>query len=244
MRLSEYTDCTPRALMCCARHGERLLTVGERAGQRGRSRGHLMKGVNDLARQGLIEPTRGPGSGVRLSKEPGTIRIGAALRGTFEALDGASWADLTSGPPGPEQPADGSPSPAGRPWPCACRSPRDRGRKRRRLRGAVAHGKFTMTLAFPGQSAPVAGFEAPLEGPAAWQLRVQDPCPTLLRAQDDVSSFAQRYKRHIAREGSELPPMAEPVGQRRSRSQRPGHACAASRRGRFSPSCSLDVRPR
>jgi Rrf2 family nitric oxide-sensitive transcriptional repressor len=138
MRLSEYTDYTLRVLMYCARHRQGLVTIGELAEQHGLSKGHLMKVVNDLARQGLIETTRGRGGGLRLLKEPGAIRIGdvvrasetdfrlvecfdastnactltpscqlkhlfdAALRGYFQALDGATLADLVPGPPGPE----------------------------------------------------------------------------------------------------------------------------------------------
>lgn len=138
MRLSEYTDYTLRVLMYCAVHRQSLVTVGELAERHGASKNHLMKVVNDLARRGLIETTRGRGGGLRLSNEPGTIRIGdvvrssetdfrlvecfdastnactltpdcrlkhlfdAALRGYFQALDGATLADLTSGPPGPE----------------------------------------------------------------------------------------------------------------------------------------------
>ncbi|MES2717046.1 MAG: Rrf2 family transcriptional regulator [Pseudomonadota bacterium] len=132
MRLSEYTDYTLRVLMYCARHRLRLVTIGELAEQHGLSKGHLMKVVNDLARQGLIETTRGRGGGLRLSKDPGSIRIGdvvrasetdfrlvecfdastnactltpncrlkhlfdTALRGYFQALDGATLADLTA----------------------------------------------------------------------------------------------------------------------------------------------------
>ncbi|MBA4176444.1 MAG: Rrf2 family transcriptional regulator [Leptothrix sp. (in: Bacteria)] len=80
MRLSEYTDYTLRVLMYCARHRQRLVTIGELAEQHGLSKGHLMKVVNDLARQGLIETTRGRGGGLRLSKEPGSIRIGDVVR--------------------------------------------------------------------------------------------------------------------------------------------------------------------
>ena len=80
MRLSEYTDYTLRVLMYCARHRERLVTINELAEQHGLSKGHLMKVVNDLARQGLIETTRGRGGGLRLSNEPGTIRIGDVVR--------------------------------------------------------------------------------------------------------------------------------------------------------------------
>jgi Rrf2 family nitric oxide-sensitive transcriptional repressor len=80
MRLSEYTDYTLRVLMYCARHRERLVTINELAEQHGLSKGHLMKVVNDLARQELIETSRGRGGGLRLSKEPETIRIGDVVR--------------------------------------------------------------------------------------------------------------------------------------------------------------------
>lgn len=138
MRLSEYTDYTLRVLMYCARNRQRLVTINELAEQHGLSKGHLMKVVNDLARQGLIETTRGRGGGLRLAQEPGAIRIGdvvrasetdfrlvecfdpgtnactltpdcrlkhlfdAALRGYFQALDGATLADLTEPASGPQ----------------------------------------------------------------------------------------------------------------------------------------------
>lgn len=80
MRLSEYTDYTLRVLMYCAVHRHRLVTIGELAEHHGVSKNHLMKIVNDLARQGLIETTRGRGGGLRLMKEPETIRIGDVVR--------------------------------------------------------------------------------------------------------------------------------------------------------------------
>lgn len=80
MRLSEYTDYTLRVLMYCATHRQRLVTIGELAEQHGLSKNHLMKVVNDLARQGLIETTRGRGGGLRLLTEPEAIRIGDVVR--------------------------------------------------------------------------------------------------------------------------------------------------------------------
>lgn len=80
MRLSEYTDYTLRVLMYCAGHRERLVTIHELAEQHGLSKNHLMKVVNDLARQGLVETLRGRGGGLRLLKEPGDIRIGDVVR--------------------------------------------------------------------------------------------------------------------------------------------------------------------
>ncbi len=82
MRLSEYTDSTLRVLMYCAAHRDRLVTIGELAEHHGLSKNHLMKVVNDLARQGLLETTRGRGGGLRLMAEPETIRIGDVVRAT------------------------------------------------------------------------------------------------------------------------------------------------------------------
>jgi Rrf2 family transcriptional regulator, nitric oxide-sensitive transcriptional repressor len=135
VRLSEYTDYTLRVLMYCAAHRDRRVTIGELAERHGLSKNHLMKIVNDLARQGLLETTRGRGGGLRLRAEPETIRIGDVVRASetdfrlvecfdsannactlapscrlkhlleealaacFQALDGATLADLTKGPP-------------------------------------------------------------------------------------------------------------------------------------------------
>jgi Rrf2 family nitric oxide-sensitive transcriptional repressor len=80
MRLSDYTDYTLRVLMCCAREPGRRLTIAELAQSLQVSKNHLMKIVNDLARQGLLETTRGRGGGIRLLQAPEKIRIGDVLR--------------------------------------------------------------------------------------------------------------------------------------------------------------------
>lgn len=80
MRLAEYTDYTLRVLMFCAVHPERLITIAELAEHHGVSKNHLMKIVNDLAHQGVLETTRGRGGGVRLLKRPQDIRIGDVIR--------------------------------------------------------------------------------------------------------------------------------------------------------------------
>ncbi|MBL8348961.1 MAG: Rrf2 family transcriptional regulator [Burkholderiaceae bacterium] len=104
MRLSEYTDYTLRVLMYCARNRQRLVTIAELAERHDLSKGHLMKVVNDLARQGLIETTRGRGGGLRLSREPASIRIGDVVRASetdfrlVECFDaGTSACTLTPG---------------------------------------------------------------------------------------------------------------------------------------------------
>ena len=80
MRLAEYTDYTLRVLMYCAAHPDRLVTIGELAEQHGVSKNHLMKIVNDLARQGVLETTRGRGGGLRLLRAPADIRVGDVVR--------------------------------------------------------------------------------------------------------------------------------------------------------------------
>ena len=80
MRLADYTDYSLRVLMYCAANPERLVTITEMAEQLRLSRNHLMKIVNDLARQGVIETLRGRGGGLRLLKQPADIRIGDVVR--------------------------------------------------------------------------------------------------------------------------------------------------------------------
>ena len=81
MRLTDYTDYTLRVLMYCAAHRERLVTIAELAGHHEVSKNHLMKIVNDLARQGTVETTRGRGGGLRLLKNPSDIHVGDVVRG-------------------------------------------------------------------------------------------------------------------------------------------------------------------
>jgi Rrf2 family nitric oxide-sensitive transcriptional repressor len=80
MRLAEYTDYTLRVLMYCATHRDERITIAGLAEQHAISKNHLMKIVNDLARQGVLETTRGRGGGLRLVEDPARIRIGDIVR--------------------------------------------------------------------------------------------------------------------------------------------------------------------
>lgn len=80
MRLAEYTDYTLRVLMYCAARPQQLVTIGELAEHHRVSKNHLMKIVNDLARQGVLETTRGRGGGLRLMKDAEQLRVGDVVR--------------------------------------------------------------------------------------------------------------------------------------------------------------------
>lgn len=82
MRLTDYTDYTLRVLMYCAANPDRLVTIAELAEHHRLSKNHLMKIVNDLARQGVIETTRGRGGGMRLVKDPTQVVVGEIVRKT------------------------------------------------------------------------------------------------------------------------------------------------------------------
>ena len=82
MRLTDYTDYSLRVLMFCAANPDRSVTIAEMAEHHVVSKNHLMKVVNDLARHGYLQTSRGRGGGLRLLKNPTEINLGDVVRHT------------------------------------------------------------------------------------------------------------------------------------------------------------------
>ncbi|WP_299626340.1 Rrf2 family transcriptional regulator [Pelagibius sp.] len=80
MRLTVYTDYTLRVLMYLGLKGGERATIKEISDCYGISRNHLMKIVQDLGRDGVIETIRGKSGGLHLAKAPEEIRIGDIVR--------------------------------------------------------------------------------------------------------------------------------------------------------------------
>ncbi|MBQ5950248.1 Rrf2 family transcriptional regulator [Massilia sp. ST3] len=80
MRLTSFTDYTLRTLLHLGSNRDRLVTIQEIADLHSISKNHLMKVVNELARNGVIETIRGRNGGFRLAHEPEDINIGAIVR--------------------------------------------------------------------------------------------------------------------------------------------------------------------
>lgn len=86
MRLTLHTDYSLRLLMLLALEPEELHTIEEVARRYEISRNHLMKVAQTLAQEGFIESLRGRGGGLRLSRPPRRINLGAVVRTTEDSM--------------------------------------------------------------------------------------------------------------------------------------------------------------
>jgi Rrf2 family nitric oxide-sensitive transcriptional repressor len=92
MKLTKYTDYALRVLIYLALSNGRQCSIAEIAQSYGVSENHLMKVVQQLAREGLVDSMRGRGGGLRLRKNAEDIRIGAVVRLTEPDMDLAECA--------------------------------------------------------------------------------------------------------------------------------------------------------
>ncbi|MGV3479215.1 MAG: Rrf2 family transcriptional regulator [Sphingobium sp.] len=90
MRLTRYTDYAMRVLLYLGARPDALCSIAEVSRAYGISQNHLMKVVNDLAREGYVASVRGRFGGIRLGRPAGEINVGAVVRHTedgFELVD-------------------------------------------------------------------------------------------------------------------------------------------------------------
>ena len=80
MRISTFTDYSLRVLMHAAVRAPERVTIQEVAEAFDISRHHLTKVINELARAGFLETTRGRSGGFTLAKPANRIVIGEVVR--------------------------------------------------------------------------------------------------------------------------------------------------------------------
>ena len=87
MKLTLFTDYSMRVLLYLGARPDRLCSIAEIARAYGVSHNHLMKVVNQLARQGYVDSVRGRSGGIRLGRAPEDINLGALIRTTEDGFD-------------------------------------------------------------------------------------------------------------------------------------------------------------
>ncbi len=86
MRLTLWTDYALRTLIYVGARKGQFATITQIAESFGISRTHLMKVVNKLGQQGYVDTIRGNGGGIRLTRPPAEIGVGAVVRDSEEEL--------------------------------------------------------------------------------------------------------------------------------------------------------------
>jgi Rrf2 family nitric oxide-sensitive transcriptional repressor len=82
VQLTVYSDYALRVLVYLAVDPDQLATIDQIAQSYGVSKGHLMKVVHQLGRDGYVATVRGRNGGLRLARQPELIRVGDVVRST------------------------------------------------------------------------------------------------------------------------------------------------------------------
>jgi Rrf2 family protein len=84
--LSQTAEYALRAVLYVAQHGDRLVQVSEMAQALRIPRNYLSKTVHALAREGVLESTRGKSGGFRLAQPPNRLYV-VQVVSPFDRLD-------------------------------------------------------------------------------------------------------------------------------------------------------------
>jgi Rrf2 family nitric oxide-sensitive transcriptional repressor len=87
MQLTLFSDYSLRVLLYLTMHGDRRVTLAEISKAYGISQHHLVKVVQRMVEEGLIEGTRGRGGGLRLARPPADINVAHVVRATEPHLN-------------------------------------------------------------------------------------------------------------------------------------------------------------
>jgi Rrf2 family nitric oxide-sensitive transcriptional repressor len=87
VQLTLFSDYSLRVLLYLAAHRERVVALPEIARAYGISQNHLIKVVQLLVAEGMLESVRGRSGGLRLAREPCDINVAAVVRRTEPHLD-------------------------------------------------------------------------------------------------------------------------------------------------------------
>jgi len=80
VQLTNHTDYSLRVLVYLGLKDGGRATITEMAGHFGISRNHLVKVIQNLSNQRIVQTLRGKGGGVCLARQPGEINIGRVVR--------------------------------------------------------------------------------------------------------------------------------------------------------------------
>jgi Rrf2 family nitric oxide-sensitive transcriptional repressor len=87
MKLTLFSDYALRVVLYLGTNDDRLVKMAEISGAYGISPHHVVKVIQLLVDQGLVESTRGRNGGLRLARAAADINVGALVRLTEPGLE-------------------------------------------------------------------------------------------------------------------------------------------------------------